>query len=298
MASGTGQSVHLPVLLRETLRLLDPQPGQIIVDGTVGGGGHSREILARIGESGRLIGLDRDPMMLRLAAAKVSGDNVTLVHSSYARLPEVLDNLGIDHVDGVLLDLGLSSDQLADRSRGFSFTALGRLDLRFDTTEGQPAWELLASLEAKELATIFSECGEERFSRKIADRIVARRLTNPVKSARDLNDAVLQAIPRTRGNRSNRQPGARVFQALRIAVNGELGELETLLKTELKKKLKNNSRVAIISFHSLEDRLVKNAFRDKQRFRVLTPKPVVPTAAEERANPRSRSAKLRAVERI
>ncbi len=288
-------SVHLPVLMREVLRALDPQPGQIIVDGTAGGGGHSREILKRIGDTGTLIGLDRDPMMLQLAAQKVQGDNVHLIHASYALLPQVLEDLGIAQVDGILLDLGLSSDQLADRRRGFGFAAEGPLDLRFDTSAGEPAWQLLERLNEEELATIFTEFGEERFASQIAARIVETRKRKPILTAQDLTAVVTAAVT---SKRSDRQPATRVFQALRIATNEELGQLEVFLKSHLQDFLKTGGRGAIISFHSLEDRLVKNAFRDKHRFRVLTPKPVIPAAVEQRANPRSRSAKLRAVERL
>lgn len=291
-------SVHLPVLMREVLRALNPQPGQIIVDGTAGGGGHSREILKRIGDTGTLIGLDRDPMMLQLAAQKVQGDNVHLIHASYALLPEVLQDLGIAQVDGILLDLGLSSDQLADRRRGFGFAAEGPLDLRFDTSQGEPAWQLLERLNEEELATIFTEFGEERFASQIAQRIVESRKRKPILTAQDLTAVVSEAVTSKRAARSDRQPATRVFQALRIAANEELGQLEVFLKSHLQDFLKTGGRGAIISFHSLEDRLVKNAFRDKHRFRVLTPKPVIPAAVEQRANPRSRSAKLRAVERL
>jgi len=296
-ADSSDRSVHVPVLLREVLRYLAPQPGQVIVDGTTGGGGHSGEILSRIGETGQLIGLDRDPMMLGFAGKRLEGTNVTLVHSSYARLREVLDELHIDCVDAVLLDLGLSSDQLADRERGFGFAAEGPLDLRFDTTVGTPAWRLLETADADELTRIFTDYGEERYARKIAEGIVTRRASRPIKMAAELSAVVTDAVP-GKSRRTERQPAARVFQALRIAVNEELGQLETFLKTQLDEILKTGGRAAIISFHSLEDRLVKNAFRDKQRFRVLTPKPVIPIAAEQRANPRSRSAKFRAVERL
>ncbi len=297
-ASDDAPSVHLPVLVREVLQALQPQPGQVIVDGTVGGGGHSREILSRIGKTGTLIGLDRDPMMLKFAAQKVAGDNVHLVHASYAQLPKVLDELGIAAVDGILLDLGLSSDQLADRQRGFGFAADGPLDLRFDVTQGEPAWQLLERIDEQELAQLLTDYGEERFAAEIAARIVAARRSEAIRTAQDLTEVVATAINSKRGGRGERNPATRVFQALRIAVNEELGQLEVFLKSHLVNLLQTGGRAAIISFHSLEDRLVKNAFRDKHRFRVLTTKPVIPAAVEQRANPRSRSAKLRAVERL
>ncbi len=296
--SESQRSVHIPVLMREVLRGLDPQPGAVIVDGTVGGGGHSREILTRIGETGTLIGLDRDPMMLRLAAQKVAGPNVTLVHSSYANLSQVLEELGIGQVDGILLDLGLSSDQLSDRQRGFGFTSEGPLDLRFDVSQGEAAWQLLERLDAEGLENLLKEYGEERFARAIAADIVTQRKRHPILTGQDLTRIVTDVLTSKRGPRLERNPATRVFQALRIAVNEELGQLESFLKSELEKNLKTGGRAAIISFHSLEDRLVKYAFRDKRRFRILTPKPVIPMAVEQRANPRSRSAKIRVVEKL
>ncbi len=290
-------SIHRPVLVREVLRAVDPQPGQVIVDGTVGGGGHSREILSRIGPSGRLIGLDRDPAMLKLAANAVSGANVDLVHASYAELTDVLEQLDTGPVDAILLDLGLSSDQLAENSRGFGFSTTAPLDLRFDVTRGEPAWQLLERLGKAELCTLFQDYGEERFAAAIAAEIISQRTQQPIRTGQDLTEIVDRVASSERGARSDRNSAARVFQALRIAVNEELGQLEKFLNSVLEKNLKTGGRGAIISFHSLEDRLVKNAFRDKHRFRVLTPKPVIATAVEQRANPRSRSAKLRVVEK-
>jgi 16S rRNA (cytosine1402-N4)-methyltransferase len=196
-------------------------------------------------------------------------------------------------VDGVVLDLGLSSDQLADRERGFSFDSAGTLDLRFDTSEGEPAWKLLERLSERELADLIYRYGEERFSRRIARRIVERRADGPVRTAEQLARLVRGCVPRSRGHAID--AATRTFQALRIAVNDELDSLERLLAC-LPTCVTPGGRVAVISFHSLEDRLVKTAFRDNPRYQALTRKPRTPSAEEVARNPRSRSAKLRAAE--
>ena len=198
-------------------------------------------------------------------------------------------------MDGILLDLGLSSDQLADTRRGFSFQADGQLDLRFDTSRGEPAWELIARLDERSLADIIYQFGEERFSRRIAKRIVETRRTSPIQTADELAQLVRSCVPRSRGHRID--PATRTFQALRIAVNGELSALEQALSV-LPDCLAPGGRLAIISFHSLEDRLVKHAFRADDRLTVLTKRPLRPTDEEAAANPRARSAKLRVAERV
>lgn len=296
-AGGPSPARHRPVLLREVIRFLDLAPGLTVVDGTVGAGGHSREILKHIGSTGILVGLDRDPHMLELAARNVSGSNVRLHQASYAQLPDILDELGLPTADRVLLDLGLASDQLADEIRGFGFESGGPLDLRFDPESGTPAWQLLEQLDETALADILRECGEERFSRPIAERIVARRQERPVRTARDLSEAVAEALPRHIRKESRKNPATRVFQALRIAVNDELEHLENALQHALPAAVRPGGRVVILTFHSLEDRLVKRAFRDKTLWENLTPKPITATAAEKRINPRSRTAKLRAATR-
>jgi len=194
-----------------------------------------------------------------------------------------------------VLDLGLSSDQLADQERGFSFDAEGELDLRFDTDSGEPAWRLIARLDATLLANMIYEYGEERHSRRIARAIVERRIEKPIRTAGDLAEIVRRAVPRTPDSRRI-DPATRTFQALRIAVNDELGSLEKAL-ADFPNYLKPGGRLAVISFHSLEDRLVKNAFRDDPRYEVLTRKPLLPSEAEIQRNPRSRSAKLRVAAR-
>lgn len=288
------RTVHRPVLLREAIEWLALQPGQVVVDGTVGAGGHGREILTHITSSGTFIGLDRDPSMLRLAAGALSGANCHLRQASYARLPEVLDELSLTSVDRILLDLGFSSDQLADESRGFAFEATGPLDLRFDPDEGEPAWKLIETLSAEELTRVFEEFGEEPHARRIAGHITRRRRSQPIRTARELAQAVAEAVPAGGRKRKGTHPATRVFQALRSAVNAELEHLQSALGGVLHDCLKPGGRLVVITFHSLEDRLVKQTFRDQKQWDNLTPRPITPAPAERRINPRSRSAKLRA----
>jgi 16S rRNA (cytosine1402-N4)-methyltransferase len=290
------RSVHVPVLLRETLTALDLQPGQIVVDGTIGAAGHAREIQRRIQPGGTLIGLDRDPMMLHIAARHVTPPSVHLVHASYAELPRVLDELQIPAVDRILLDLGYSSDQLADSSRGFSFAGDGPLDLRFDVTTGEPASELLARLDEDELADILERYGEVPHSRRLARELAVARARRPIRTAADLVSAV--GGTSRRGAGGARHPATQVFQALRIAVNRELEQIETALHGSLHGCLKPGGILAVISFHSLEDRLVKQAFREPTLWQPLLPKPVTASPSEQRINPRSRSAKLRSAKRM
>jgi len=265
----------------------------VIVDGTAGAGGHASALAVRVGASGRILGLDRDPEMLALAENATKGLPVTLIHSPYSETGEVLTQLGLEHVDGILLDLGLSSDQLHWRHRGFSFGADGPLDMRFDTTTGATAADLVNRLREEELANLFYEYGEERYSRRVARRIVEARKIEPITTTGRLADLVRRSIP---GKWGPIDPATRVFQALRIKVNEELDHLESTL-AHLPDWLKPGGRAAIISFHSLEDRRVKVAFRDDPRMNVLTRKPVTATAEEVAENPRARSAKLRVAER-
>ena len=297
------ESVHVPVLLREVLHFLNPQEGKIYVDGTLGGGGHT-EALCQAGA--KVIALDRDVEAINRTEQRlrtlfqVEPFPVRFVHANYQYFAEALDMLEIDKIDGFLLDLGLSSDQLADSPRGFSFDSDGALDMRFDLSEGLAAHELLATLSEAEIADIIYRFGEERYSRRIARRIVeSREIGQPVNTARQLAELVRRCYGKAgkSGYRLNRiDPATRTFQALRIAVNDELGSLQSALGL-LPERLKPGGVAAVISFHSLEDRIVKNAFRDDRHWKVITSKPV--TAAEEEIaqNPRSRSAKLRVAER-
>jgi 16S rRNA (cytosine1402-N4)-methyltransferase len=284
---------HRPVLPAEVMQALEPQPGQVFVDATVGAGGHSRLLAERIAPGGRLIGLEQDPAMIELATQQLQGLQITLVHTNFGALREVLDQLGIERVDGLLADLGFCSDQMEDPQRGLSFQADGPLDMRLDPTEGETAASLLRRLSERDLANLIFEFGEERCSRRIARNIVERRRSDPVTTTAELAELVRRCVPRPKGRGPVIHPATRTFQALRIAVNHEMESLENLL-VQLPACLKPGGRAAIISFHSLEDRRVKNAFRDREHWHKLAAKPVTATDEEVRDNPRSRSAKLRA----
>jgi 16S rRNA (cytosine1402-N4)-methyltransferase len=291
-------SSHVAVLPVEVLHYLDPQPGQIIVDATVGAGGHARLLAERLGPAGMLIGLDQDAEMLRHAERRLHGLPFVLMHRNFEDLADVLRERGVSAVDAVLADLGFCSDQLADPARGLSFACDGPLDMRLDTSGGEPASALLRRLPERELADIFWRYGEERFSRRVARKIVETRKEEPIATTGQLAELVRRCVPRPRGHRHVIDPATRVFQAMRIAVNDELGALERLLQV-LPDCVKPGGRVAIISFHSLEDRLVKQAFRKSpDLFKELTRKPVQASEDEIRDNPRARSAKLRAATRV
>ena len=287
-------SIHTSVLPAEVMSFLAIAPGMTVVDGTLGGGGHTRLLADAVGPTGRVIALDRDPAAIDRGARELAGRPVRFAQANFCDLPEVLDALAIDRVDRVLLDVGLSSDQLADADRGFSFDSEGPLDLRFDPTEGEPAWRLVNRMRPETLADIIHEFGEERFSRRIARRIAAVREREPIRSSREFARLVASAIPRQHPP-PRIHPATRTFQALRIAVNQELKSLRIALE-RIPGRLAPGGRLAVISFHSLEDRLVKEAFRNRQVWEALTRSPVEASAAEVARNPRSRSAKLRAAE--
>jgi 16S rRNA (cytosine1402-N4)-methyltransferase len=287
---------HVSVLPREVLELLAPAPGQTFVDATVGAGGHARLLAERLGPSGRLIGLDQDAAMLELARPRLAGLPVTLVQANFDRLPEVLRGQGVEAMDGVLADLGVCSDQLDAAERGLSFQHSGPLDMRLDRGEGPTAADLLRRLGERELADLIYEYGEERFSRRIARRIVETRKETPLETTEQLAALVRRCVPRPKGRRHVIDPATRVFQALRIAVNDELGALDRLLAA-LPGVVRPGGRAALISFHSLEDRRVKQAFRNRAVWQELTRKPVQAGEDEARDNPRARSAKLRAAVR-
>jgi 16S rRNA (cytosine1402-N4)-methyltransferase len=281
-------------LLDEVVTWLGPREGAVLVDGTVGGGGHAAALASRVGSTGRVIGLDRDLAMLAFAEDATRGLPVTLRQASYSDLGAVLDDLEIDLVDGVLLDLGLSSDQLGWAGRGFSFAAEGPLDMRFDPDSDSPtAADLVNALSEEELARLFWTFGEERYSRRVARRIVEARRSAPLTTTGQLAQIVRASIP---GPRGPIDPATRVFQALRIEVNAELDHLDAFL-AEVPDRLRPGGRLVVISFHSLEDRRVKTVFREDRRLNALTSKPVAASAAEVAANPRARSAKLRVAER-
>ncbi|MDR5708407.1 MAG: 16S rRNA (cytosine(1402)-N(4))-methyltransferase RsmH [Armatimonadota bacterium] len=288
-------SLHVPVLLHEVLLWLDPRPGGLYVDATVGTGGHAEAILERILPGGRLVGLDRDPEALVVARERLErfGSAVQLVQANFADLQQVLRNLGIERVRGVLLDLGVSQLQLAAPHRGFSFRLPGPLDMRMDPTSPVTAADLVNRLPERELAELLRRYGEEPFAARIAREIVRRR---PLSTTQELREAVLRAVPRSAWPRRV-DVATRTFQALRIAVNRELEALERALPQAVE-VLNPGGRLVVISFHSLEDRIVKHALRGAKHLRVLTPKPVRPSPEEVRRNPHARSARLRAAERI
>lgn len=291
---------HQPALVHEVVEFLTPRPGRLVVDCTVGTGGHSLAILPRVLPEGRLVAVDCDPEALRLAEQRVAEfvPQVTCVHGNYRDLPTILARLGISQVDGILADLGMSSFQVDCAARGFSFLKDGPLDMRMDPTQGATAADLLTRLTLEELAGMLETYGGERFARRIARRIVQARREQPITTTRQLARLVREACPAT-ARRGRLHPATRTFQALRVVVNDELGALRALLH-QLPDLLASGGRAVILTFHSLEDRLVKRAFAAGARdgiWSVLTKKPVRPTPTEVSRNPRARSAKLRAVER-
>lgn len=304
---------HIPVLREEVLELLQPRAGGIYVDATVGGGGHAEAILGRILPGGRLIGLDLDDAALELASARLArfGEAVTLVQGNFASIKEILARLGVRAVDGVLMDLGLSSMQVEEPGRGFSFNLEGPLDMRMDRRQPLRAADLVNELSEDALADLIWRYGEERWARRIASAIVRAR---PLATTRELAAVVMEAIPRRAWPRAI-HPATRTFQALRIAVNRELENLEKGLPDAVE-VLREGGRICVITFHSLEDRVVKQTFLRLSRgctcppgtspcqcggrrwLRVLTKHPISPSPEEIRQNPRARSAKLRAAERL
>ncbi len=305
---------HTPVLLPAVLEWLQPRPGGIYIDATLGGGGHASALLERAQPGGTLLGIDADPAAVATVRQqwqdRFSGAHYHLLHSRFEQLAGLAASVGITHADGILLDLGVSSHQLDTAQRGFSFQHDAPLDMRLDPTQGATAAELIATMSETDLATVIYQYGEERMARRIARRIVAQRAQQPITTTRELATLVAQVVGRSGTQRGSRQihPATRTFQALRIAVNRELDQLAQVLPQAVA-LLAPAGRLAVISFHSLEDRIVKQFFRDQsgyddpdelrpRRLRVLTRKPVVADAAEYDQNPRSRSARMRVAERI
>ncbi len=299
---------HLPVMLTEVLSALQPQPGQVLVDCTLGFAGHSAAILQAVGPTGRLIATDLDPDHLPRATEKLQslGLPFDAVHSNFAGLPTVLANLGISQVDGLLADLGMSSMQVDQPERGFSFMRDGPLDMRMDRSRGRTAAECLAEMKQDELAAAFQELGDEPAAEAIAEAIVQQRSTAPLQTTWELRGLIEQAAPVVPKlgpgygpvRKQKMLPTTRVFQALRILVNRELANLVQLLRV-LPGTLKPGGRAAIISFHSGEDRLVKTNFRDGLRSGLYShgsAEAIRPSEEEKLANPRARSAKLRWVQ--
>ena len=296
---GGGRAIHVPVLLKEAIDFLAVRRGGTYIDATVGLGGHSYEIAKRLGAPGHLIGLDKDPAALKIARERLTqaedGPTITLLHRSFA---EIAKGQRPATIDGILADIGVSSLQLADATRGFSFQADGPLDMRMDPHSERSAEQVVNHLDERQLADVIYEFGEERRSRRIARAICRSR---PIRSTAHLADVISAAARPMNSEQRRIHPATRTFQALRIFVNRELDDLRALLEAA-PRILKPGGRVVVISFHSLEDRIVKDAFREgaikNKYFRVLTKKPVTATELENDRNPRARSAKLRAAERI
>jgi 16S rRNA (cytosine1402-N4)-methyltransferase len=306
--------MHQPVLLTETVERLQPRPGGVYIDGTLGSGGHAEAIVKAMEGQGLLIGIDRDPEALARAGAKLApyGEGVRLVHANFAEMAEVAREAGATQVDGIVMDLGISSNQIGTPERGFSFQDDGPLDMRMDTTKPVTAADLVNELSEAELSDCFRELGEERRARSVAKAIARAREEAPIRTTGRLAEIVAKAVG---GRRGRIHPATRVFQALRMRVNEELESLREGLEAGIR-LLAPGGRMAVISFHSLEDRIVKHCFADhvgrmvslaaggeawegrEPRMRKVTRKPVTASEAELAENPRARSAKLRVAERV
>lgn len=296
------RKLHSSVMLDEVLDYLDLQARGIYVDGTLGMGGHTESILQKIGAEGCVIAIDHDQEALTLAKSRLTNyeERCRFHHSNYYGMPSVLRQESIDRVDGILLDLGVSSFQIDNAERGFSIRADGPLDMRMNPDEQITAYDLINSLSEKELARILRNYGEEKFSGRIARHIVTARNTQPIETTYELSQLVLRAVPFKKGKRDRIHPATRTFQAFRIAVNRELDVLSEFLEDGVQ-LLKPGGRLVIISFHSLEDRIVKHRFRELSKMgvvEIITKKPIYPTENEISENARARSARLRVVEKI
>jgi len=306
---------HVSVLLNECIEGLSIKPDGIYVDGTLGGAGHSSQIAKHL-TTGRLIGIDRDPIALKAAGERLApfGEKVTLVHSNFCEISKVLDDLGIDKADGILLDLGVSSPQLDDGERGFSYMVDAPLDMRMNNGDALTAEQIVNTWSYEELRRILFDYGEERYAPQIASAICRRRETAPIQTTLELVDVIRSAMPAS-ALREKQHPAKRSFQAIRIAVNDELGAVRKVMDAAIP-RLNAGGRLAIITFHSLEDRIVKNGMADaakgctcppqipicvcgnKPQVRIITKKPITASDKELADNPRSRSAKLRICEKI
>ena len=303
---------HIPVLLNECIEGLNIKPNGIYVDGTLGGAGHSKEILKRLSKNGQLIGIDRDTTALMAARENLKEfQNVIYVHDNHDNIKNVLDDLGIEKVDGILLDLGVSSYQLDEGERGFSYIKDSKLDMRMDKTQDFSAYDVVNFYSEERLANVIYEYGEERFSRQIAKKICESRKNKEIETTNELVEIIKQVIPYTK---NGGHPAKKTFQAIRIEVNNELKPLYDTIINSIK-MLNEGGRLCVITFHSLEDRLVKNAFNDcigkctcppgipycvcgsKKLGNIITKKPILPSEKELMSNSRSASAKLRIFEK-
>ncbi|MDD4900366.1 MAG: 16S rRNA (cytosine(1402)-N(4))-methyltransferase RsmH [Candidatus Omnitrophica bacterium] len=291
---------HLPVMLGEVIDHLNLAPGKVIVDATLGTAGHSLAILEKITPGGRLIGIDRDQDALKIAGERLSKfkDSTELVYGNFAQIDKILGDLKVKKIDGIIFDLGISSVQLEDPQRGFSFQSEGPLDMRLDQNSYISAYDLVNNLNEEEISTLLRNFGEERWSNRIARYLVRERQKHAISTTRELSEVVIKALPyKFRYYRIH--PATRTFQAIRIAVNRELETLQAALDKTIS-FLNHKARICVISFHSLEDRIVKFSFRkfaSDGLIKIITPKPLVPTDEEIKNNPSSRSSKLRVGER-
>ena len=313
--SAADGSIHVPVLAETAVRFLHCSPGTVVVDATVGGGGHAELILRQIGRTGALIGIDWDRTAIERVRKRLgSNPNLTLVRENFRNLTAILRNLGVAHIDALLLDLGLSSFQIEGPSRGFSFSRKAPLDMRMDTRLKTTAADIVNTYSERELARVLKEFGEEPNARRIARAILRQRSKETIRTTVELAELVRRCMPEKR-RRARLDPATRTFQALRIEVNSELENLTNVLESGIS-LLGPKARMCVISFHSLEDRIVKRTFARAARgcvcppelpqcvcgrkptLRILTPKPIKPSSEEIDANPRCRSARLRAVEKV
>ena len=288
-------NVHIPVMSAQVLEYLNLQPGGLYIDGTIGAGGHAAQILSKLSNKGKLIGIDRDAEALEICYERFSAfaDQISLHHSSYHNLSKIMGINGPSRANGILLDLGISSLQINSEDRGFSFQSNALVDMRFDQTKGQTAKDLIRESSEKELADIIYQFGEERKSRRISNSI--KKIKN-LSTTMDLKEAIRKSTPPHHRNKTH----ARVFQAIRIAVNDEIDKLKSFLKIFLD-YLEIGGRLVVISYHSIEDRIVKHSFRqlnNEYKVELLTKKPLTPSTDEIKLNKRSRSAKMRALERV
>lgn len=302
------QSGHDPVLLKETVELLSPGPGKVMVDCTLGRGGHARAIAEALGPGGLLLALDADPRNLEYARARLAEDPrppcppcpIRFFHANFAELSAVLSVAGVGKVDGILADLGISTNQLFEESYGLSFSQAMPLDMRIDPRTTKTAADLVNKLREEDLANVLYKNAQEHYSRRISRKIVEARHFSPINTTDRLAELVRSAVPLRGGAPAKIDPATRTFMALRMEVNREMENLEALL-SQVPDLLKAGGRLAVISFHSTEDRMVKQAFRSAEqggRLKLITKKPLSPTDEEVSVNPRSRSAKLRVGERV
>ena len=296
-------ALHVPVMLSEVLDYLKLAPGQTIVDATLGTGGHSMEILKRITPGGRLIGIDRDENSLAICRQRLKEfkDSTELVHANFADLDLVMTNLGVEKIDGIVFDLGISSYQLHDAQRGFSFQEEGPLDMRLDQSSYISAYDLINNLNENEISQLLWNFGQERWHNRIARLLIQERRNEPISTTKQLANLVMRAIPvRYRRSYYRIHPATRTFQAVRIAVNRELEILGNAIKKAVD-ILGKQARICVMSFHSLEDRVIKHTFRALKAeglIDIITAKPLTPSFSEIEANPSSRSSKFRVAERI